>query len=55
MTKMPQYKSVYEKWCKSQLKNLRSATNKEKKVILKLTSSMIGNSEDKGKFTFKIL
>ena len=51
---MAQYNSLNVKLSNSQLNKLKSAIKNETKVVLKLTSNMIGNSDDETKFPHKL-
>ena len=52
---MTQYKSLNVKLSNSQLNKLKSAAKNETDVILRLSSSMIGNSNDETNFPHKLL
>ena len=52
---MTQYNSLNVKLSNSQLNKLKSAIKNESDVVLKISSSMIGNSNDKTNFPHKIL
>ena len=52
---MTQYNSLNVKLSKSQLNKLKSARKNETNVILKLSSNMIGNSDDETNFPHKLL
>ena len=52
---MTQYNSLNVKLSKSQLNKLKSAIKKETDVILRLSSNMIGNSDDETNFPHKLL
>ena len=52
---MTQYNSLNVKLLNSQLNKLKSAIKNETDVILRLSSSMIGNSDDETNFPHKLL
>ena len=52
---MTQYNSLNVKLSKSQLNKLKSAIKNETDVILRLSSNMIGNSDDETNFPCKLL
>ena len=52
---MTQYNSLNIKLSNSQLNKLKSAIKNKTDVILKLSSNMIGNSDDEANFTHKLL
>ena len=52
---MTQYNSLNVKLSNSQVKKLKSAIKNETDVILRLSSSMIGNSDDEANFPHKLL
>ena len=52
---MTQYNSLNVKLSNSQLNKLKSAIKNETDVILRLSSNMIGNSDDETNFPHKIL
>ena len=52
---MTQYNSFNVKLSNSQLNKLKSAINNETHVVLRLSSNMIGNSEDETNFPRKLL
>ena len=52
---MSQYNSVFIKLSNSQLNKLKSAVKNATEVTLKLSSSMIGDSNDKNSFPHKLL
>ena len=52
---MAQYNSLNVKLSNSQLNQLKSAIKNETDVVLRLSSNMIGNSDDETKFTHKLL
>ena len=52
---MTQYNSLNVKLSNSQLNKLKSAIKNETDVILRLSSNMIGNSDDEAKFPHKLL
>ena len=47
---MTQYNSLYNKLSNSQLNKLKSAIKNETKVVLRLSTNMIGDSNDKANF-----
>ena len=52
---MTQYNSLNVKLSNSQLNNLKPAIKNESKVIITLSSNMIGNSDDEINFPNKLL
>ena len=52
---MTQYNSLNVKLSNSQLNKLESAIKNETKLILRLSSNMIGNSNDETNFPHKLL
>ena len=52
---MTQYNSLNVKLSKSQLNKLKSAIKNETDVILRLSSNMIGSSDDEANFPHKLL
>ena len=52
---MTQYNSLNVKLSNSHLNKLKSATKNETKVVLRLSSNMIGNSDDETNFPHKLL
>ena len=52
---MPQYNSLNVKLSNSQLSKLKSAMKNETDVILRLSSNMIGSSDDETNFPHKLL
>ena len=52
---MNQYNSLNIKLSNSQLNKLKSAINNETEVVLRLSSNMIGNSDDETNFSYKLL
>ena len=52
---MTQYNSLNVKLSSSQLNKLKSAIKNETGVILRLSSNMIGNSDDETNFSHKLL
>ena len=52
---MTQYSSLNVKTSNSQLNKLKSATKNETDVILRLSSKMIGISDDEANFPHKLL
>ena len=52
---MNQYNSLNVKLSNSQLNKLKSAIKNETDVILRLSSNMIGNSDDETNFSHKLL
>ena len=52
---MTQYNTLNVKLLNSQLNKLKSAIKNEIDVILKLSSNMIGNSDDETNFSHKLL
>ena len=52
---MTQYNSLNVKLSNSQLNKLKSAIKNESEVVLRLSSNMIGNSDDETNFPHKLL
>ena len=52
---MTQYNSVNVKLSNSQLNKLKSAIKNENDVVIRLSPSMIGDSNDKGNFPHELL
>ena len=52
---MTQYNSLNVKQSNSQLNKLKSAIKNETDVVLRLSSNMIGNSDDKTNFPHELL
>ena len=52
---MTKYNSLNIKLSKSQLNKLKSAIKDETDVVLRLSSNMIGNSDDETNFSHKLL
>ena len=52
---MTQYNSLNIKLSNSQLNKLKSAIKNETEVVLRLSSNMIGNSDDETNFSHKFL
>ena len=52
---MTQYKSLNVKLSNSQLSKLKSAIKNETDVVLRLSSNMIGNSDDETSLSHKLL
>ena len=52
---MTQYNSLNVKLSNSQINKLKSAIKNETDVILRLSSNMIGNSDDEANFPHKLL
>ena len=52
---MTQYNSLNEKLSNSQLNKLKSAIKNGTDVVLRLSSNMIGNSDDEANFPHKLL
>ena len=52
---MPQYNSLNVKLSKSELNKLKSAIKNETDVVLKLSSNMIGNSDDETNYPHKLI
>ena len=52
---MTQYNSLNVKLSNSQLNKLKSATKNGTDVVLRLSSNMVGNSDDEAKFPHKLL
>ena len=55
MYKMTQYNSLNVKLSNSQLNKLKSAIKNETEVVLRLSSNMIGDSNDETNFPYKLL
>ena len=55
MYKMTQYNSLNVKLSNSQLNKLKSAIKNETKLVLRLSSNMIGDSSDEINFPHKLL
>ena len=53
--KMTHYISLNVKLSNSQINKLKSAIKNKTKVVLKLSSNMIGNSDDETNFPHKLL
>ena len=51
---MTQYKSLNKKLPDSQLNKLKSTIKNETEVVLRLSSNMIGNSNDKSNFPHEL-
>ena len=51
---MTQYNSLNVKLSNSQLRNIKSAIKNETYIVLKLSSNMIGNSDDKTNFPHEL-
>ena len=51
---MTQYNSLNVKLSNSQLNKLKSAIKNETDVVLRLSSNMVGNSDDENNFTHKL-
>ena len=51
---MTQYNSLYNKWSNSQLNKLKSAIKNETKVVLRLSTNMIGDFNDKANFPHEL-
>ena len=51
---MTQYNSLHVKLSNSQLNKIKSALKNETDVILRLSSNMIGNSDDETNFPHKL-
>ena len=51
---MAQYNSLNVKLSNSQLNRLKSAIKNESNIVLKLSSNMIGNSDDETNFPHKL-
>ena len=51
---MTQYNSLNVKLSNSQLNKLKSAIKNAADVVLRLSSNMIGNSDDETNFTYKL-
>ena len=52
---MTQYNSLNVKLSNSQLNKLKSAIKNKTEVVLRLSSNMIGNSDDKITFPYELL
>ena len=52
---MTQYSSLNVKLSNSQLNNLKSVTEDEAKVVLRLSSNVIGDSDDKTNLSYNLL
>ena len=52
---MTQYNSLNAELLNSQLNKLKSAIKSETEVVLRLSSNMIGNSNDETNFSHKLL
>ena len=52
---MTQYNSLNVKLSNSQVNKLKSAIMNEAEVVLRLSSNMIGNSDDETNFAHKLL
>ena len=52
---MTQYNSLNVKLSNSQLNKLKSAIKNETEIVLRLSSNMIGNSDDETNFPHKLL
>ena len=52
---MTQYNSLNVKLSNSQINKLKSARKNETDVVLKLSTNMIGNSDDETNFPHKLL
>ena len=52
---MTQYNSLNVKLSNSQLNKLKSSIKNETEVVLRLSSNMIGNSDDETNFSHKLL
>ena len=52
---MTQYNSLNVKLSNSQLNKLKSAIKNETEVVLRLSSNMVGNSDDENNFPHKLL
>ena len=52
---MTQYNSLNVKLSNSQLNKLKSAIKNETEVVLRLSSNMVGNSDDETNFPHKFL
>ena len=52
---MTQYNSLNVKLSNSQLNKLESAIKNETDVVLRLSSNMLGNSDDETNFSHKLL
>ena len=54
-SKMTQYNSLNAKLSNSQLNKLKSAIKSKREVVFKVSSNMIGNSDDETNFPHKLL
>ena len=52
---MTQYNRLNVKWSNSQLNKLKFAKNNETEVVLRLSPSMIGDSNDEANFPHELL
>ena len=52
---MSQYNSVNVKLSNSQLDKLKCAIKNETEIVLRLSSDMVGNSDDETNFPYKLL
>ena len=52
---MTQYNSLNVKFSNSQLSKLKSAIKNENDVVLRLSSNMVGNSNDNTNFPYELL
>ena len=52
---MTQYSSLNVKLSNSELNKLKSATENDAEVVLRLSSNMVGNSDDKTNCQYKLL
>ena len=52
---MTQYNSLNVKLSNSQLNKLKSAIKNETEVVLRLSSNIVGNSDDETNFPYKLL
>ena len=52
---MTQYNSLNVKLSNSQLNKLKSSIKNETEVVLRLSSNIIGNSDDETNFSYKLL
>ena len=53
--KMTQFNILNVKWSNSRLKELKSAVKGETSLTLRLSSNMVGESDDENKFSHKLL
>ena len=53
--RMTQYNSLNVKLSNLQLNKLKSAIKNEAKVVFRLSSNMVGNSDDETNFSHKVL